>query len=69
MIAKLIFKLPEDQDDYDGCMNGAKLEYVIHEFWEVYIRQMWKYEDKTTIKIDEIRDEWYRLCREYDVKC
>lgn len=49
MIAKLVFKMPEDQHEYQSHMNGPKYEYGIHEFYNEYLRKIYKYNDTTEL--------------------
>lgn len=45
MKATIKFKLPDDQDAYEDCMNGGKWKYVIRETDE-YMREILKWNNE-----------------------
>jgi thymidylate synthase len=60
------FNLPEDQEDFDRASRAGRAERVLEDLDEE-LRRLWKYENKETIKIDQLRKIISDLKNEYDV--
>lgn len=54
MKAILVFKLPQEQEEYELAVNGVNYSIVLEEV-DNALRQMEKYEDKEIITIEEAR--------------
>ena len=60
------FDLPEEQVEYELCMNGGKLNSILTDFME-WVRQLNKYQDVESISINMIRDKIGELFDDYEV--
>lgn len=60
MIAKLIFKLPDDEGDFELARNGWRYKSVIEEMYN-WLRQLTKYQDKDTVTVEEVREKLAEL--------
>lgn len=65
MIGKLVFKLPEDREDFELAQNGWKYKAALEDF-SAWLRSKYKYEDKETLTIEEIRDKLAELTSDFD---
>jgi hypothetical protein len=65
--ALLVFKFPEDAQDYQDAMNGTKYKFVIEEL-DDFLRSRVKYEDKNYIRCDEVRSKLNELIDERGLK-
>ena len=54
MIGKLIFKLPEEREDFELAQNAWKYKAMIDDI-ENKLRSWSKYEDMDTVTVDELR--------------
>lgn len=54
MIGKLIFRLPEDREDFELAQHGWKYKCMWDDTFAA-LRKLEKYEDKTSLTIEEIR--------------
>lgn len=52
----LSFTLPEEQEEFEQAQNAGKMHAVIDDLFNL-IRTKIKYENKTTISLEELR-EW-----------
>lgn len=59
MKAKLIFQLPEEQDEYNDAINGTKYRVILDELRN-FLRTKRKYENQESIKIEELQDFIYK---------
>lgn len=62
MKAILEFLLPDEKDEYDLAINGSKYA-IIWEDLQEWLRQKYKYDNKTTLKIEDIRK---KMCELYE---
>jgi hypothetical protein len=54
MKVNVIFKLPEEQDEYQTAMDGGKYKAALQEL-DNFLRGKIKYTDEETIKLEDIR--------------
>jgi hypothetical protein len=71
-IAKLIYRLPEEKEEYELAFNGAKYKYAIDEL-DNWLRNILKYNDgnieKAKIKVlQEVRNKLWEIINDSDVK-
>ena len=66
MKVNLIFDLPEETEDYNSAVNGAKYKFVLQDL-DNKLRQLYKYENKKNIKIEDVRTLIYELADERGV--
>jgi hypothetical protein len=59
----LEFNLPEDHEDFMYAQNGILYSIVIDEL-DNWLRSKVKYEDKSTLKISEVREKLNELLQE-----
>ena len=67
----LIFKLPEDRDDFELAQNADKLNCALHEFQE-YLLRKYKHvepanEDREQ-EYEEIRQRFLDFMKEWEIK-
>lgn len=55
MIGKLVFKLPEEREDFEMAQKGWEYRIVLSDVMDE-LRKRYKYMDHETIKIDELRE-------------
>lgn len=55
MIGKLVFKLPEEREDFEMAQKGWEYRIVLSDVCDE-LRKRYKYMDQETIKIDELRE-------------
>lgn len=67
MRAYLSFNLPEDQEEFAQAQRAGRAESVIDSLFGL-IRSKTKYEDKTTIDLDELRAWLVNECDEMGIK-
>jgi hypothetical protein len=72
MEAILKFNLPDDQDDFDTAVNGAKWWLAMYELNQ-YLRSKIKYSeegmsDDTYKALEETRDQLYKILQENSLK-
>lgn len=63
----LEFNMPEDREELELAQNGYKYKLILEDFLND-LRQMYKHQNKTTVKIDYVREKIVQLCDEYEVK-
>lgn len=66
MKANLEFDLPEEQDEFECCINAAKWKSVCFEYAN-YLRHMEKYSEKETVSIEVIRKKFYDCLADEDL--
>jgi hypothetical protein len=66
MRATLSFKLPEEGVEHYYALNGADMAFAIQEF-QNWLRALDRYEGKSEVKIDEVRDKLSEILRERDL--
>jgi len=66
MNVTLRFNLPEDQDEYENCINAGRLAAAVADFAD-YLRREWKYGERELYDIEEIRDKFYECMRDRSV--
>lgn len=64
MKAKLTFKLPKDQMDYDLANAAQSMASFMWEF-QNYLRQQWKYDGKDDI--EAIYNKWFEMMGEENI--
>lgn len=64
--AILEFSLPDEQEEFEVAQNGQKYLCILTEL-QNYLRDKSKYENRSSIKIDEIREKINQLTNEYEV--
>ena len=64
MKAQLIFELPEDEASFEIASKAQELYSEINEF-EGEIRRLYKYSNQTSIKIEELKEMFYRVFESY----
>jgi hypothetical protein len=67
MKAILSFNLPEDNEDHYMALNGAKYRFILEDL-DNYLRGLAKYEDKRSIKIEDVRKKIIELVQDAEVK-
>ena len=65
MKARLTFKLPKDQEDYDRANAAMSLCSFIHDF-DNYLRGQYKYAEEPD-DIEKIREKWYEIMRSENI--
>jgi hypothetical protein len=63
---KIIFNLPDENDEYQSAINGNKYHSVIHELFN-YLRSESKYSDRTELTIEEVREKLVELLKDEGV--
>ncbi len=65
MKALLVYKLPEEQEEYETAMNGGKYSSIL---WDIqnYARSLRKYDERTSLPKEEVVDKLYELLEGYD---
>jgi hypothetical protein len=63
MKVNVIFKLPEEQDEYQTAMDGGKYKAALQEL-DNFLRGKIKYTDEETIKLEDIRAKLHELVNE-----
>jgi hypothetical protein len=66
MKAILEFDLPEETDSYEHAMSGARYAIVIENICE-HLRELRKYENKTSIKIVDLEKFINEQVQEYNI--
>lgn len=66
MRAYLSFNLPEETGEHQTALNGWKYRAVIDDL-QNYLRQLYKYEDKTEVSIEVLREKIVEIERDYDL--
>lgn len=67
MIAKLIFKLPEEREEFELTRKAGAMSCALSEFRE-YLRKLRKYDERDTVTIEEVTEEFFRICNENEVE-
>ena len=62
----LVFSLPEEREEYEMAINGAKYASVISKYAD-FLRQQYKYQGKETIETYSAREKLFRLLEEAEV--
>jgi flavin-dependent dehydrogenase len=64
--AKLIFMLPDDQQEFDVASKGRELYLSL---WELdsWLREQAKYQGKLTIDVDAVRDQMREIMDAHNV--
>lgn len=60
MKAILEYSLPEETEEYTYAMNGMRYSIVLEDL-DNWLRAKYKYEDQTTISIEEVRSKIHEL--------
>ncbi len=70
MRAKLIFKLPEENDNFERCRKGADLHSILWELTHNVKRNLIKYQDVSEEYENGVNDVYakiYELLDEYNI--
>lgn len=70
MIAKLIYRLPEEQHEYASAYHGADFQSIVRDI-DTYLRNRLKYEEldeKTHKALQDARDELWIYIKEYNLE-
>ena len=67
MKAYLVFKFPEDNQEYQDAMNGTQYKLVLDDL-DDFLRSRVKYEDKNYIRCDDVRSKLSELMNERGLK-
>jgi hypothetical protein len=65
--AMLSFNLPDETEEFNAAKDGGLAFSVINEYFN-YLRTLSKYEDVTTISVEEAREELLRLMKYHDLE-
>lgn len=63
----LIFKLPEEMEEYTTAMQGGACSSALSDFAN-QLRQWRKYEDVTTIELEKVAARFYEILQENGVE-
>jgi hypothetical protein len=69
--AKLIFKLPEESDDFEKCRKGADLHFVLWELCRNVKKSLIKYQDVSEEYengVCAVYERLNELLEEYNIK-
>jgi hypothetical protein len=69
MKAKLIFNLPQEQEEFNDAINGSAFKAVIWQI-DMYLRSQLKHgelPESEYDKVQEIRDELHSIMNEHNV--
>lgn len=66
MKAILEFNLPEEREEFELAQRAGKAEAIITDIWQL-LRQKTKYEDQSTIDIEDLKEFISRICSEEGV--
>jgi len=66
MIHLIKFNLPEERNELTLAVNGPKYWSALWDFKE-QIRNWYKYQDRETIGIEELRDAWLKILSDNNV--
>lgn len=67
MRATIRFNLPEESEDHKLALKSGKLRSVITEF-DNWLRNLSKYENKTTVEIQEVREKLWAFIEDEDAR-
>lgn len=62
----LVFKLPEESDDFETSCSAGKLKCALDDIRE-FLRRKRKYEDVDTISIEAMEKEFYEIIHTYGI--
>lgn len=65
MLAKLIFRLPEEREDFELAQNGWKYKSMIDDIYNK-LRSLDKYTETESMTIEEIREMVREIEKEYE---
>ena len=54
MKVHLVFKLPEEQDEYQSCMDGSRYKILVEDL-DNKLRALSKYQDIESVPVDDVR--------------
>ncbi len=63
----LTFKLPEEKEDFEMAQKGWDYRHVLSDILED-LRNKYKYQDKTTVDIQEFREFIYDLIKDRNLE-
>lgn len=66
MLGKLIFKLPEDAEDFIIAQKALSYKIALEDM-DNWLRSIIKYTEQKTISIQEVRDKLHEIMKENDV--
>lgn len=65
--AILEFSLPEEREEFELAQKAVLYSIVLTDYSN-WLRQLYKYENKTSVKIEDARQKLYELCNERGVE-
>jgi len=70
MKIKMIFNLPDDQDDYEMATQGSKMYNAL---WDISqeLRTLWKYEELKQEEwdmVERIRNKFFEILEDHQIK-
>ena len=66
MKAVMIFKLPEEAEEFRTYQNANKYHCAIHEYL-MFLRQKYKYEDAKVVDVEEARDKFWEILNDLEI--
>jgi hypothetical protein len=66
MKAYLSFRLPEEREEFELAQRAGAAEIVLEDI-DDYLRDLFKYENKELISIEELRTFIHDLKKEYNI--
>lgn len=66
MKAKLIFNLPDENEDFEAAVNASKFKTAIYNF-DQNLRSKYKYENIESMPLNEVRDLLREKLAEYNL--
>lgn len=66
MKVNLTYSLPEERDEYELAMNGARYAIVLEDL-DNWLRSLSKYQDIETVTVEEVRAKIVELQKDWGV--
>ena len=63
----LSFNLPEEREEFELAQNAIQYSIVLTDYSN-WLRAMYKYEDKTTVEIEDARQKLFDLCADRGIE-
>ncbi len=65
--AILVFTLPDEREEFEMAQKAIQYSIVLSDYSN-WLRQLYKYENKKSVKIDDARAKLYELCNERGIE-
>jgi len=65
--AILVFTLPEEREEFELAQKAVQYSIVLSDYSN-WLRQMYKYENKKSVKIEDARTKLFELCNERGIE-